>query len=50
MLTLSNADLSVALIDPANPAERDLLGVRFIWGGYIWQVEDSKVGPLLAGP
>ncbi len=50
MLTLSNVDLSVALIDPANPAERDLLGTRFCWGGYIWQVEDSQVGPLLAGP
>lgn len=50
MLTLSNVDLSVALIDPANPLEQDHLGVRFCWGGYIWQVEDSQVGPLLAGP
>jgi len=50
MLTLSNDALSVALIDPAKLAEQQHLGTRFCWGGYIWQVEDSAAGPLLAGP
>lgn len=48
MLSLANADLRVELIDPA--AEQARLGPRFCWGGFMWQVHDRKVGPLLSGP
>lgn len=48
MLSLANADLRVELMDPA--AEQARLGPRFCWGGFIWQVHDRKVGPLLSGP
>lgn len=50
MLRLANATLEVDLLDPADPADRAHLGLRFCWGGYIWQVRDPKAGPLLAGP
>jgi len=49
MLQLKNADLSVAILDPANPADQKHLGTRYCWGGYIWQVTDATAGPLLAG-
>jgi hypothetical protein len=48
MLHLANAELTVDLLDPA--AEHARLGPRFCWGGYIWQVADRAVGPLLTGP
>lgn len=50
MLKLNNGELRVELLDPADPVDRARLGIRFVWGGYIWQVHDPKVGPLLAGP
>ena len=50
MLTLANAELSVDLLDPTDPADRAHQGIRFCWGGYIWQVQDPRGGPLLAGP
>ena len=50
MLRLAHADLAVDLLDPADPADRAHQGVRYCWGGYIWQVTDAKHGPLLAGP
>ncbi|HUG11609.1 MAG TPA: hypothetical protein VMM36_11375 [Opitutaceae bacterium] len=43
-----NTELRVELIDPA--ADQALLGPRFGWGGYIWQVHDLREGPLLSGP
>ena len=48
MLTLANAELTVDLLDPAAAHAR--LGPRFCWGGYIWQVHDRQIGPLLTGP
>lgn len=48
MLTIANAGLHVDLLDPV--ADRDRLGPRFCWGGYVWQVHDHAVGPLLTGP
>lgn len=50
MLSLSNPDLTVTLIDPAASADQARMGTRYAWGGYIWQVTDAKAGPLLAGP
>lgn len=48
MLSLANATLQVDLLDPAADASR--LGPRFCGGGFIWQVHDHAVGPLLSGP
>ncbi len=50
MLSLRNAALEVDLLDPADPVDRRRLGTRYCWGGYIWQVSDPTIGPLLAGP
>lgn len=50
MLALANADLSVALLDPADPTDQLRLGTRYCWGGYIWQVRDPAAGDLLTGP
>lgn len=48
MLTIGHGDLTVELLDPT--ANRALLGPRFAWGGYIWQVHDRRAGPLFTGP
>ena len=48
MLQLANSDLRVHLIDPAT--DRAHLGARYCWGGYIWQVDDHRLGALLTGP
>jgi hypothetical protein len=48
VLQLANAELSVDLQEPAG--DRARLGPRYCSGGYIWQVHDRKVGPLLTGP
>ena len=50
MLHLANAELTVDLLDPTDPAEHARQGARYCWGGYIWQVRDARLGPLLAGP
>jgi len=49
MLHLANTELTVDLLDPHAPAERERQGTRYCWGGYIWQVHDRAAGPLLAG-
>lgn len=48
MPRLAHADLTVELLDPA--ADRARFGPRFCAGGYLWQVHDARVGPLLTGP
>lgn len=48
MLRLANRELSVELLDPVADAARQ--GWRYCWGGYVWQIHDAKLGPLLAGP
>ncbi|OKL48373.1 hypothetical protein BSR28_01330 [Boudabousia liubingyangii] len=48
MLILKNEYLKVELLDPNN--DQDLLGTRYCAGGYVYQVTDNQVGPLLSGP
>jgi hypothetical protein len=48
MYTLSNDELEVALLDPV--ADQARFGPRYCTGGYIFQVTDSRHGPLLTGP
>jgi hypothetical protein len=48
VLTLASEGLHVEILDPRADTER--LGARYCSGGYIWQVEDERLGPLLAGP
>jgi len=48
VLHLANDQLRIECLDPKTDAH--LLGPRFCWGGFIWQVQDASVGPLLAGP
>jgi hypothetical protein len=50
MLTLTDAGLRVEVLDPGAAAELPLQGLRFCRGGYVWQVHDAQLGPLLSGP
>jgi hypothetical protein len=50
MLRLANRDLALDLLDPASPADMKRQGWRYCHGGYVWQVTDAKLGPLLTGP
>ena len=50
MLHLANRELTLDLLDPADAADIARQGWRYCWGGYIWQVHDAKLGPLVSGP
>ena len=48
MYTLSSETLDVSILDPV--ADQERFGPRYCTGGYIFQVEDRRHGPLLSGP
>jgi len=48
MYTLKNKTLSVSILDPI--ADQARFGTRYATGGYIFQVEDAKYGPVTTGP
>ena len=50
MLRLSNHELSLDILDPTDAADNERQGWRYCHGGYVWQVTDAKLGPLVTGP
>jgi hypothetical protein len=48
MYTLANDSLEISILDPI--ADRERFGVRYCTGGYIFQVTDARLGPLMSGP
>ncbi len=48
MLTLANDRIRVTVLHPDE--DRSRLGPRFCTGGYVYQIDDLRRGPLLAGP
>jgi hypothetical protein len=48
VLYLANNQIRVTVLDPEQ--DRARLGPRFCTGGYVYQIEDLRHGPLLAGP
>lgn len=48
MIELESPSLRVSVLDPLGHTAR--FGSRYVTGGYIWQVTDHELGPLLTGP
>ena len=48
MFQLGNDELSLTLLDPVEDASR--LGVRYVSGCYVYQIDDARLGPLFSGP
>lgn len=48
MFTLKGGGLTVSVLDPVE--DERLLGTRYCTGGFIYQVDDERRGPLMAGP
>lgn len=48
MILLENDQLIINIIEPDK--EYHLLSSRYCHGGYIWQVEDKRLGPVFSGP
>jgi hypothetical protein len=48
LIDLESSSLRVSVLDPLGHPGR--FGSRYVSGGYIWQVADRELGPLLTGP
>ncbi len=49
MLTLNDSTLTVDILDPTDATDCAHQGLRYCWGGYIWQIRDVQAGELLSG-